>query len=197
MLGCGIFAELSMGKRVTTERPRLATAWLGGCSGCHMSFLDLDERLIELAHMADVVFTPVADIKQFPENVDVTLVEGAIANEDHVEMLRTVRARSRVVASLGDCAITGNVTALRNVWPVEVVLANSYVERASESPQIPDEPGIVPRLTPTVLPLHALVPIDAFIPGCPPDADRIWTALLNLLKGEPVRAEGAPAARFG
>jgi NAD-reducing hydrogenase small subunit len=162
-----------------------------------MSFLDLDERLIELAQMADVVFTPVADIKQFPENVDVTLVEGAIANEDHVEMLQTVRARSRVVASLGDCAITGNVTALRNVWPVDVVLSNSYVERAAECPQLPDEPGIVPRLTPTVLPLHALVPIDAFIPGCPPDADRIWTALLNLLKGEPVRVEGARAARFG
>ena len=74
-------------------RPRIATVWLGGCSGCHMSFLDLDERLIELAALADVVFTPIADFKVFPENVDVTLVEGAVANEDHVEMLRTVRTR--------------------------------------------------------------------------------------------------------
>lgn len=108
------------------RKPRIATVWLGGCSGCHMSFLDLDERLIDLAQMADVVFTPIADTKIFPEDVDVTLVEGAIANEDHLEMLHTVRARTRVLAALGDCAITGNVTALRNVWPLDVVLQTSY-----------------------------------------------------------------------
>lgn len=180
-----------------TRKARMATAWLGGCSGCHMSFLDLDERLIALAQMADVVFTPVADTKEFPDDVDVTLVEGAVANEDHLELLERIRARSRVVASLGDCAITGNISALRNVWPVEVVLTNAYVERATHSPQSPDEPGIVPRLTPRVVPLHQVVEIDAYIPGCPPDADRIWAALLNLLSGRPVRTDGEPAARFG
>ncbi|MEX1021116.1 MAG: hypothetical protein WDZ49_15765 [Litorilinea sp.] len=61
---------------------RLATAWLGGCSGCHMSFLDLDELLIDLAEMVDLVYSPIADVKEFPENVDVTLVEGAVANLD-------------------------------------------------------------------------------------------------------------------
>ena len=172
-------------------RPRLATAWLGGCSGCHMSFLDLDERLLELAAMVDVVFTPIADVKEFPVDVDVTLVEGAIANEDHLSMLQRIRERSRVVAALGDCAVTGNVTALRNVWPVDVLLRNSF----GDSP--PREPGIVPRLTPRVAPLHHAVPIDAFIPGCPPDADRIWAALLALVQGAPVRAPDASAARFG
>jgi NAD-reducing hydrogenase small subunit len=173
------------------RKPRIATVWLGGCSGCHMSFLDLDERLIDLAQMADVVFTPVADTKVFPEGVDVTLVEGAIANEDHLEMLHVVRARTRVLAALGDCAITGNVTALRNVWPLDVVLQNSYGD------QPPNEPGIVPRLTARVAPLHHVVPVDEFIPGCPPDADRIWAALLALLHGQPVRAVDASAARFG
>jgi NAD-reducing hydrogenase small subunit len=162
-----------------------------------MSFLDLDERLIELAQLADVVFTPIADTKVFPEDVDVTLVEGAVANTDHLDMLHQVRARSRVLAALGDCAITGNVTALRNVWPVEAVLHASYVERATHTPRLPDEPGIVPRLTARVAPLHHVVPVDAYIPGCPPDADRIWSALLNLLQGAPVRAGGAPAERFG
>src|SRR5579871_5605844 len=114
-----------------TDKPRLATVWLGGCSGCHMSFLDLDERLIQLAQLANVVFTPFADRKVFPEDVDVALVEGAVANEDHLAMLQTVRQRTRVLASLGDCAITGNVTALRNVWPVEAVLRNAYVDRAT------------------------------------------------------------------
>src|SRR5215471_13137260 len=120
-------------------KPRIATVWLGGCSGCHMSFLDLDERLIELAQLVDVVFTPVADTKEFPEAVDVTLVEGAVANVDHLEMLLRVRDRTRVLAALGDCAITGNVTALRNVWPVDVVLRNSFVDRATTSPQIPSD----------------------------------------------------------
>jgi NAD-reducing hydrogenase small subunit len=179
------------------RKPRIATVWLGGCSGCHMSFLDLDERLIELAQLVDVVFTPIADAKVFPEDVDVTLVEGAVANTDHLEMLRTVRSRTRVLVSLGDCAITGNVTALRNVWPVQAVLHNAYVERASAHPQIPDEPGILPLLSPSVVPLHRVVAVEAYIPGCPPDADRIWNALLALLHGEPVRAADAPAARFG
>lgn len=177
------------------RKPRLATAWLGGCSGCHMSFLDLDERLLELARLAEVVFTPVADTKAFPDDVDLTLVEGAVANEDHVEMLQTIRARSRVLASLGDCAVTGNVSALRNVWPVEAVLKTAYLDRATFSPQVPDEPGIIPRLTRRVAPLHHVVPVDAYIPGCPPDADRIWAALLALLRGEPVRPADAPAAR--
>ena len=105
--------------------------------------------------------------------------------------------RTRVLASLGDCAITGNVTALRNVWPVEAVLHTAYVERATRAPQMPDEPGIMPRLTPRVVPLHHVVPVDAYIPGCPPDADRIWRRSLALLHGEPVRAVDAPAAKFG
>jgi NAD-reducing hydrogenase small subunit len=180
-----------------SRKPRIATVWLGGCSGCHMSFLDLDERLIELAQLADVVFTPIADTKVFPPDVDVTLVEGAVANEDHLEMLQVVRSRTRVLASLGDCAVTGNVTALRNVWPVDVVLKTSYIDQATHSPQIPDEPGIIPRLTARVAPLHHVVRVDEFIPGCPPDADRIWQALLALLSGGHVRAEDAPAAKFG
>jgi NAD-reducing hydrogenase small subunit len=156
-----------------------------------MSFLDLDERLLDLAAMADVVFTPIADVKTFPEAVDVTLVEGAIANDDHLAMILQVRERTRVLAALGDCAITGNVTALRNVWPVDVVLQTTFGDAASF------EPDIIPRLTARVAPLHHLVPVDAYIPGCPPDADRIWAALLALLRDEPVRAPGAPAARFG
>src|SRR5438046_1697531 len=93
-------------------RLRLATTWLGGCSGCHMSFLDLDEWLLELAAQADLVYSPILDVKEFPENVDVTLIEGAVANEEHIEQLRKVRERSKVLVSFGDCAVTGNVTAM-------------------------------------------------------------------------------------
>ncbi|HET7769223.1 MAG TPA: NADP oxidoreductase [Chloroflexota bacterium] len=170
------------------RRARIATVWLGGCSGCHMSFLDLDERLLDLARAADLVFSPIADVKEFPEDVDVTLVEGAVANHDHVEMLRRVRARTRLLVALGDCAVTGNVTALRNLFKLDDVLGAAYGDRP------PDPDGIVPALLPRVEPLHRLVHVDAFLPGCPPDADRIWTAVGALLRGEPVPG---PVGRFG
>ena len=100
------------------DRLRVATVWLGGCSGCHMSFLDLDEWLIDLAKAVDVVYSPIMDIKEYPENVDVVLVEGAIANEDHVEMMRRVRENTKFVVAFGYCAVTGNVPAMRNVAPL-------------------------------------------------------------------------------
>src|SRR5262249_52469291 len=129
------------------ERLRIATVWLGGCSGCHMSFLDLDEYLIDLVAIADVVFTPVMDVKEYPQNVDAVLVEGAVANEDNLEMLLKVRERSRMLISLGDCAVTGNVTAIRNpIGKALPVLERSYLELADLTPQIPDERGIIPRL---------------------------------------------------
>jgi NAD-reducing hydrogenase small subunit len=166
------------------ERLRLATVWLGGCSGCHMSFLDLDEWLVELARLADVVYTPLADVKDYPEDVDVVLVEGAVANEDNWHFLRRVRARTRTLVSFGDCAVTGNVTALRNpLGSALPVLERSYVELADRGAGIPDEPGVLPRLLERVLPVHAVVPVDVFLPGCPPPADRIRAVLEALLAG--------------
>lgn len=173
------------------ERLRLATVWLGGCSGCHMSFLDLDEWLIDLAKMADIVYTPLADIKEFPENVDVTLVEGAVANEDNFHFIQLVRARSRIVISFGDCAVTGNVTALRNpLGSALTALERAYVELADVHPQVPSEQGIVPRLLERVRPVHQVVPVDSYMPGCPPPAERIRSVLECVLQGKPPHLEG-------
>lgn len=165
-------------------RIRFATVWMGGCSGCHMSFLDLDEWLMELAQHVDIVFSPLVDVKEYPENVDAVLIEGAIANEEHVEMIRTVRDRTKILIAFGDCAITGNVTALRNPLGVaEPVLTRSYVDNADVNPQIPYHPPLLPPLVDRVQPLHALVPIDLYLPGCPPPADRILAAIEPLLSG--------------
>ena len=165
-------------------KPRLATVWLGGCSGCHMSFLDLDERLIELAAKVDLLASPLVDTKtrDFPQ-VDVTLVEGAVVNEEHLETLRLVRARSKLLVAFGDCAVTGNVSALRNRWPVEEVLDRAYRETSAVVKGVPPGERVVPRLLPRVKPLHQVVKVDLWLQGCPPSAAQIWEALSALLEG--------------
>lgn len=167
------------------ERLRIATTWFGGCSGCHMSFLDLDEFLIDLADAADVVYSPVVDAKEYPDGVDVCLIEGAVATEEQIEHARAIRERTKFVISFGDCAVTSNVTALRNpLGKPEVILRRSYMELATINPQLPHEPGIVPVLLDRVLPVHAVIPVDLFLPGCPPPADRIRAVLEDLLAGK-------------
>ncbi|MBW4621703.1 MAG: oxidoreductase [Cyanosarcina radialis HA8281-LM2] len=180
------------------ERLKLATVWLGGCSGCHMSFLDLDEWLIDLSQVADLVYSPFIDVKEYPEGVDVVLVEGAIANEDHLETIKTVRSRSNILVSFGDCAVTGNVTALRNpLGSAEPVLQRCYLEAADIHPQIPTEPGIVPALLNRVQPVHQVVTVDVYLPGCPPSADRIRAVLESLLRGEKPQLAGREFIKFG
>jgi NAD-reducing hydrogenase small subunit len=161
---------------------RIASLWLGGCSGCHMSFLDLDEWLIDFASQVELVYSPIMDIKEYPEKVDVALVEGAVANEDNLQLIRQVRARTRIVVSFGDCAVTGNVTAMRNVVGTpESVLDRAYRDASNLNPQIPAEPGIVPQLLERVLPVHDVVSVDAYLPGCPPPAARIRSFLEQVL----------------
>jgi len=181
------------------RRLRVATVWLGGCSGCHMSFLDLDEFLIEVAGKIDLVYSPVMDVKAYPEGVDLCLVEGAVCNEDNLEMIHQVRARTTTLVSFGDCAVTANVPALRNqlgLGNAESVLQKAYVEGAQSNPAVPREPGIVPALLERVQPVHEVVHVDYFLPGCPPPADRIRALLGQVLAGTPPKLEG-PQLKFG
>ena len=181
----------------TPRKARIATVWLGGCSGCHMSFLDTDEWLFEFAERAELVYSPLVDIKEFPSDVDVTLVEGAVANEDNRELAEIVRANSKTVVSFGDCAVTGNVTAMRNpLGDPTQILIKVYVEAPDRDGVIPNEEGIVPALLPQVLPLHRVISVDVYLPGCPPPAERIRTAVTALLDGTPLLDRGEDI-RFG
>lgn len=172
---------------------KLATVWLDGCSGCHMSFLDMDERLLVLAEKADLVYSPLVDPKAFPEQVDLTLVEGAVSSEEDLEKIRTVRARTKTLVSLGDCAVTGNVPAMRNPFGVEAVLQRACYENATLQPQTPNQ--MVPPLLKRVRPVHSVVPVDVHIPGCPPSADTIFEVLAALVEGR--TADVAALTRFG
>jgi NAD-reducing hydrogenase small subunit len=158
-----------------SDKVRVATVWLDGCSGCHMSFLDMDERLLELADKIDLVCSPLVDTKGFPENVDLALVEGSVSSEEDLEKIQIIRERSKLLVALGDCAVTGNVPAMRNPFGAQKILQHVYLQNAPRE--------IVPQLLPTVLPLHQVVKIDAFLPGCPPPADAIYYALTEILAG--------------
>jgi len=167
------------------SKVKLATIWLDGCAGCHMSLLDLDEGILAVAQKADLVYGPLVDAQEFPEGVDVTLVEGAVSSQEDVARLRTVRARTRVLVALGDCSITGNVPSMRNTVPVQQILQRIYVEGADSSPVIPS--AGVPPLLPQARPLHEFVKVDLHLPGCPPSPKAILAVVGELLEGRLTR----------
>jgi NAD-reducing hydrogenase small subunit len=175
------------------SKTRIATVWLDGCSGCHMSFLDMDQRLLELADKIELVYSPLVDLKEFPENVDVTLVEGAVSSAEDLAKIRKIRARTKLLVSLGDCAVNSNVPSMRNPFGVEACTARAYRENVTAQPQVPAK--VIPPLLPQARPVHEFVKVDVFIPGCPPSADTIYYAIAELLAGRTPSL--ADKTRFG
>ena len=147
---------------------KLATVWLDGCSGCHMSILDMDERLLEIAELVDIVYSPIVDTKEYPDQVDIALVEGAVASVDDEKKIKKIRAHSKLLVAMGDCAVAGNVPSMRNPIGPESILRRAYFENVSAQPQFPCV--VVPALLNIVRPIHEFVKVDVFLPGCPPSA---------------------------
>jgi NAD-reducing hydrogenase small subunit len=163
------------------KRITVATTWLDGCSGCHMSFLDIDDRLFALADHVEIVYSPLVDAKELPETVDIGIIEGSVSTDEDVKKAREFRKHCKFLISLGDCAVSGNVPAMRNVFDLESVLDRAYKENVQKNPQVPTEG--VPKLRETVQPLHGVVDVDMFVQGCPPPADAIWHILSELIAG--------------
>lgn len=177
------------------KKARVATIWLDGCSGCHMSFLDMDERLVELSEYMDVVYSPYVDQKEFPNDVDLTIVEGALSTDHDIEMIKKIRKNSKKILALGDCAVTGNISAMKNLFGTEAVMKKGYFDLVdhNESGKYPDQ--IIPKLLDKVIPLNEAVDIDYFVPGCPTPADAIYEVIKAVLEGREINI--SEYTRFG
>ncbi len=172
---------------------KLATVWLDGCSGCHMSVLDIDEGILAVARKADIVYGPLVDAQEFPEGVDVTIVEGAVSSQEDLKTVQAVRKRSKMVVALGDCAVTSNVPAMRNGIPTKKLLDRIYIEGVQEGPGVPTDG--VPALLKNALPIQEVVKVDLHIPGCPPKPEAIMYVITELLEGR--KPDLAAKVKFG
>jgi NAD-reducing hydrogenase small subunit len=164
---------------------KVATATLCGCFGCHMSLLDIDERLLELVKIVEFDRTPLTDIKTIGD-CDIGIIEGGVANAENVEVLREFRSHCKLLIALGACAVNGGIPAMRNQFELRECLEESYIDGIGlHNRMIPNDPEI-PMLLNKVHPIHEVVKVDHFLPGCPPSADTIWTFLTELIEGKPI-----------
>ena len=165
-------------------KPKIASDWLAGCSGCHMSLLDIDERILQVLELADLRATPITDLKE-PDTagVDVGVLEGGISNTANEEVAHRMRSRCKTLVALGDCAVFGGVPAMRNFFTIEESLRRAYIETEStdESGKIPSDPELADMTK--VRAISDVVDVDLFVPGCPPDADTIFYVLAELAQG--------------
>ncbi|MEW6198643.1 MAG: NADP oxidoreductase [Planctomycetota bacterium] len=169
-------------------KPKVATTSLAGCFGCHMSLLDIDDRILKLVELVDFDKSPIDDIKKFTGRCAVGLIEGGCCNEENVAVLRDFRRHCDILVSVGDCAIMGGIPAMRNTIPLRECLEEAYLKGPTvhnPAGKIPDDPEI-PLLLNQVYPCHEVVKIDYHLPGCPPPADTLWQALVALLENKPL-----------
>jgi NAD-reducing hydrogenase small subunit len=167
------------------SKPLVATGHFTGCFGCHMSLLDIDERILDLVQLIEFDKSPINDIKTFTRPVDIGIIEGGVSNEENAEVLRSFRKYCKTLIAVGACAITGGVPSMRNTVPLRECLEEAYLNGPTVAADsvIPNDPEI-PVLLDRVYPVHEVVKIDYFLPGCPPSADTLWAALVALLKGD-------------
>ena len=171
-------------------KPKVATDWLGDCAGCHMSLLDMDERIVALLNAVELTSSPITDLKHPPESgVDVGVLTGSINNTTNVAVARLMRKRSKCLVAMGDCAVFGGILSLRNAHDMKEALTRAYVETESTVD------GFIPESEELAKPVRnrsveQVVPVDVFVPGCPPSADAIFEALVALASGQTPVLEG-------
>ncbi len=168
----------------------VATTSLAGCFGCHMSILDIDERILDLIELVEFNKSPIDDIKKFTKQCDIGLIEGGCCNSENIHVLKNFRKNCKVLVSLGECAIMGGLPALRNGIPIKECLDEAYLNgptvRDNTMNIIPNDDEL-PMILDKVYPCHEIVKIDYHLPGCPPGAELIWNALVALVTGDELK----------
>ncbi|NLG19618.1 MAG: NADP oxidoreductase [Fibrobacter sp.] len=171
------------------QKPVVATTSLAGCFGCHMSILDIDERILDLIELVDFNKSPITDIKTFTRQCDIGIIEGGCCNNENVHILKEFRKNCKILISCGECALMGGLPAMRNGIPVKECLEEAYLKSPTVDDKIIPQDAELPIILDKVYPCHEIVKIDYFLPGCPPRADLIWDALTALLSGKPLNLE--------
>jgi len=171
------------------SKPIVATTSLAGCFGCHMSLLDIDDRILKLIELVEFNKSPIDDIKTFTKQCDIGIIEGGCCNSENVHVLKEFRKHCKILISLGECAIMGGLPAMRNGIPVKECLEEAYLGGPTvglNTEKIMPNDEELPMILDKVYPCHEIVKIDYYLPGCAPRADLIWEAVAALVTGNPM-----------
>jgi NAD-reducing hydrogenase small subunit len=148
-----------------------------------MSFLDMDERLVDLFSRVEITATPISDIKVIPE-VTVGVIEGGLGNEEELHIAKDLREKCKILIAWGDCAVFGGINCMRNFIKPEDMLREAYTDTASTVNPTGVLPHVdIPALLPEAIPVDRAVKVDVYVPGCPPDADTIAYVFNEILEG--------------
>ncbi len=172
------------------SKPVVATTSLAGCFGCHMSILDIDDRILQLIDLVEFNKSPIDDIKTFTKKCDIGIIEGGCCNSENIHVLKDFRENCKILIALGECSIMGGLPALRNGIPIKECLEEAYLDgptvKGNLRKVLPNDDEL-PMILDKVYPCHEIVKIDYFLPGCPPTADLIWEALVALITGDELK----------
>jgi len=169
---------------------KLALYWAGACGGCDVAVLDINEKILDVANLADIVFWPIAldfkyhHVEAMPDkSIDVCLFNGMVRSSEQEHLAKLLRAKSKVLVSFGSCACFGGIPALANLTTLAEIMERAYIEAPSnDNPnktlpqtktQVAEGELTLPELFESVKTLAQVVPVEYFVPGCPPTADMI------------------------